>query len=151
MSVVGCTIPSAITRKFIRKKTPIIPAIAITTRTYAPTFTPEERYQHHFRLWTFWYDELQEGLGTSRKKALRATDEAVGELRALQELLVPEKAAHLEPPIQQLERFRRDLHANVLSPTALERWVHDLERTHRLVHREFTWKAAHDFVVEGTP
>ena len=138
VAMTGCAMIPTIQRKFTRKKKyqgP--PAVAVTTRTYDEHLAPEERYQRHFALWNFWHDEILEGLGEGRKKAIRAVEESIGELQVLQSLLTPPKAGQLAAHIAQLERLRTELVQGTLTQMGVYRWRSDLERQKRVIHQDF--------------
>jgi len=137
----GCSTLPALQRKFIRKKKHHPPpAVRVTTKDYALSLSPEERYRRHFALWDFWHAEMLEGLGDSRKKTLRAVDEAMAELEALRGLLVPEQGEKMTAHLGRLDQLRRELSKDALSSTAIFRWRSVLEQQQRVIRRELSWK-----------
>lgn len=141
----------ALQRKFIRKKQRPPPAVTITTKDYDLHLSPEERYRRHFVMWDFWHAEILEGLGESRKKALRAAEESLAELAALRSLLLPPMAEKVNPHMARLEQLRQDLSKDVLTGMALQRWRSTVEQQQRVIRRELAWKGVQDFVVSLEP
>ena len=130
----------AIQRKFTRKTAHPTPAVAITTKDYESQLSPEERYRRHYAMWDFWHAELMEGLGGNSKRAIRAVEEGMAELQALEALLVPEKRAQLAGHVERLERLHQELVKGTMSDTARYRWRPELELQQRTLHHDFAWQ-----------
>ena len=139
-----------IQRKFIRKHEHITPAVNVTTKMYEAG-PPEDRYQRHVALWSFWCGELLDGLGQNRKKAERATGELISELEAMQSLLVPEKQARLTAYVARLQLLQRELVAGTLTMNASYRWRSEVEQQQRVVDNEFALKRIHEFLAPPAP
>ena len=141
----------AIQRKFTRKTYHPPPPVAIATSDNDVHMSPEERYQRHYALWSFWYGELREGLGGNSKRATRAADEAIAELQTLQTMLAPDKQRQLTGHIERLQRLRHELDTGAMSQTAFLRWRSELEQQQQTIHQDFAWKHVQESVVAPAP
>jgi hypothetical protein len=144
----GCTsLSDSLQKKFIRKRQYRRPSVAITTQGYEYRLSPEESYQRHYSLWTYWHSEIAEGMGSSRKKVMRASMEAVDQLIGLQRLLTPDYGAKLDRHVHLLREIYTDADTQRLTMVRRAQRVKDLERMQRLIHREFSWRTAVDHVL----
>jgi len=134
VSMVGC---DAIQRKFTRKKKKKARRPRIyQVRKYEKIPTPE-LYNKHFVYWQTWSAELIEVLGENVKKDRRCIQEMVGQLKDMQNILNPEKAAELQPHIDTAEDIRQTIVRGDLSHATESRVRRTLEREDRAIKRNF--------------
>ena len=135
-----------IQKKFTRKIYHPPPAAAIATKDYESQLSPEERYRRHYAMWDFWQAELMEGLSGNTKRAIRAAEEGLGELQAMQSLLVPDKREPLGVLIARWTLLRDQLVQGTMSDTACYRWRSELESQKRTLHHDFAWQRVQESV-----
>lgn len=126
-------------RKFIRKKKePVKMPRVHQIKKYEKKPTPE-LYQKHFAYWVSWQSELLTVLGQNHKKDMRCMEEIVGNLKDMQAILVPEKAAKLAPHIERIVRVRDIVAREELTQSNSEYVRMTLEREDRAIKREFSY------------
>ena len=144
--LMGC---ESLQKKFIRKSkksttsyTPII-----NFEDYAHAMTPLDRYRKHDLLFDYWNAELLAALqekNINAKRCVRASGEALSELRTMQGLLVEEPAAHLAPLIEERVQLHDDLKSGLLDGQRANQTWRVLEEQTRRLHREFSWREVQD-------
>ena len=126
-------------KKFIRKKKSVGPPqpILVLVPDEKALHPPEDRYREHFALWKSWHSELLASLGQIRKRDQRYLIGAVGELRAMRELLTGPPAEDLSGILTELaglhEAWDRSPEPWRLAPAVRTR----LEQIERQVNRRF--------------
>ena len=101
-NLTGC---DAVQRKFTRKRKEVKTPRFYQLKKYPKKPSPE-LYKQHFAYWRSWQEELIEFLGQNHKKDVRAVEEATGQLKDLQDLLIPSKAEEMEPHIESMQSAR---------------------------------------------
>ena len=142
----GC---ESLQRKFVRKSkksttsyTPII-----NFEDYSRAMTPLDRYRKHDLLFDYWNAELLAALqekNINAKRCVRASDEALSELRTMQNLLVEEPAARLAPLLEARARLHDELKSGFVDGQRANRAWRLLEEQTRRLHREFSWREVED-------
>ena len=136
-------------KKFIRKskksKTAYTPIINF--EDYSHAMTPLDRYRKHDLLFDYWNAELLAALqekNMNSKRCIRASEEALTELRTMSSLLGEERAARLAPLIDERARAHNELTSGLLDGQRANRTWHVLEEQTRRLHREFSWREVQD-------
>lgn len=142
----GC---ESLQRKFVRKpKHPApLPSPIITFQDYTRAMTPLDRYRKHYLMFDYWNDELLEALTgntPSLKRLKRASTEALGELETMRELVADDRAASLEPLIEERAKIDRQLQHGHLSWSQTTAVSRVLEAQTRQIQREFFWREVED-------
>ena len=145
-SLTGC---ESFQKKFVRKSKHSKTSYAsiINFEDYAHAMTPLDRYRKHNLLFDYWNGELLDAFQEphlNSKRCIRASDEALSELRTMQHLLVEEPAARVAPLIEERARLHADLKSGLLDGQRANRAWHVLEDQTRRVHREFFWRDVED-------
>lgn len=143
----GCS--EAIQKKFIRKpKTPVgRPQPVVSFRNYMEGMTPLDRYRKHSAMLAYWDDQLiteLQGRNVNAKRAQRASQESLEELRLLSGLLREEAAAELQPLIEERARIDRHLQGSIAGGTQLRNTARTLETQARQLTRRFDWRRIED-------
>ena len=126
-------------KKFIRKKKDVKKMPRIYQLKRYEKKPSLELYRKHYVYWETWQSELIEVLGNNSKKDTRCVEEAVGQLKDMQYILVPEKGDKLNPHIKNMEQIRDMIvRGDMTQPTNRDYVKRRLERTDRVVKREFS-------------
>ncbi|HEX9779817.1 MAG TPA: hypothetical protein VGB20_01230 [bacterium] len=138
----GC---ESMQRKFTRKPTKPAerPAPVIGFLDYSRATTPLERYQKHYLIFSYWHAELLAALDdvpASAKRLRRTSEESLGELGTMQELLTGEAAAQLAALIEERSRIDRELQHSAAPSARLPMLRRMLEAQSRRIEREFYWR-----------
>ena len=140
MSLTGC---EAVQKKFTRKKKEVKTPRFYQLKKY-PKKAAAELYQKHYSYWRTWQEELIKTLGQNSKKDKRCTAEAVGQLKDMQNLLIPSKAEELQPHIERMELARDIILRGDLSFANKDYVRNVIDREDRLVKREFCYAMVKD-------
>ena len=145
VSLVGC---DAVQRKFTRKKkaAPKIPRF-YQVKKYPKKPAPE-LYKKHYSFWRTWQSELIENIGQNNKKARRSADEAVGQLKDLQGLLVPSKAEEMEPHIVSMEWVRDMIARGDITFATKDNVRRTAEREDRIIGRDFCYDKVRNYMIK---
>jgi len=136
-------------RKFTRKPKhpPPLPSPIITFQDYTRAMTPLDRYRKHYLIFDYWNDELLDALTGNTpnlKRLKRASTEALGELETMRELVADDRAASLEPLIEERAKIDRQLQHGTLSLSQTSAVSRVLEAQTRQIQREFFWRDIED-------
>lgn len=134
-------------KKFVRKKKQ--PTIKVPkvhrVKKYEKRPSPE-LYKKHYVYWESWSSELIELLGQNHKKDVRCVEEALGHLKDMQYILVPEKGAELQVHIDRLTGIRDTIVNDDMGFANKDTIRRDLEREDRLVKMKFSPKDVRNFL-----
>ncbi|MDD5436988.1 MAG: hypothetical protein PHX20_05540 [Candidatus Omnitrophica bacterium] len=131
----GC---DAVQRKFTRKKkAPAMPRF-YQLKKY-PKKPAAELYQKHYSYWRTWQAELIKTLGQNSKKDKRCAAEAVGQLKDMQNLLIPSKAKEMEPHIEKMNAAKEVVLRGDLTFSNKDDLKRTFEREDRAINRDFSY------------
>lgn len=142
VSMTGC---DAIQRKFTRKKTAVKHPRFYQVKKYVKKPSPE-LYKQHYAYWASWQEEMAQFLGQNHKKDERAVEEAIGNLKDMQNILVPSKAEEMQPHIEKMERAREIIFRGELSFANKDYVRSIVEREDRAIAREFCYGKVKNFL-----
>jgi len=111
---------------------------------------PHQLYQESYILWHNWHMDLLRMEGTSRKRDITATIEALKHLTAMRDLLVEEKAKELDLQIAKMEGILERLkkrRRNVKDDTLSRRTI---ERLERVIINMYTYRKMKDYIKSET-
>ncbi|MBI3312163.1 MAG: hypothetical protein HYZ88_01380 [Candidatus Omnitrophica bacterium] len=100
--------------KFIRKRkgTPTAPQAILVLQPDQKALMPApDRYREHFAFWKSWHSGLLDSLGQVRKRDNAQLNGAIGELQAMQTLLVGPPANRLREILVELRDLQSDLNS----------------------------------------
>ena len=144
--LVGC---ESLERKFTRKSKnpPPAPSPIIQFQDYTRSMTPLDRYRKHYMIFDYWNEELIDVLRSSsmnQKRLVRASAEALGELRTLQGLLREDKAASLAPLLAERDAIDQQVQRGSIDTLQATTTLRALESQSRQMHRDFFWRDVQD-------
>lgn len=143
LSFTGC---AQIQRKFTRKKkeTTRLPSYrAVKPYEYKPT---PELYEKHFTYWQSWEKEFLQVMGKNSKKDARCINEMISNLRDMQNILVEEKAAELEPHIVRIEGLKETI-ISASGSTYNSVYVRSVLETEQVeIYNKFRYKRVKDYL-----
>lgn len=138
--VVNTTGCDSLRKKFTRKKKEGVKKPRIyQVKKYEKKPTPE-LYQKHFAYWVSWQSEIIQELGQNHKKDVRCIEEIVGQVKDMQGILVPEKAAELQKHIDKLEQVGDLIEREDMTQANKYSILQTLEHEDRVIKREFCLK-----------
>ncbi len=140
ISLTGC---DAIQKKFTRKKTTVKKPRFYQLKKYSKKPSPE-LYKQHFAYWASWQSELSQYVGQNHKKDVRATEEALGHLKDMQNILIPSKAEEMERHIEQMEKAKEIISRGELSFANKDYVRNIVDREDRAVKRDFCFNKVKD-------
>ncbi len=141
-SLIGC---DAVQRKFTRKKKAPSKPRFYQLKKYQRKDLPD-LYKQHYAYWQSWQSELIGTLGQNRKKDSRGIEEALGHLKDMQDILVPEKGDEMQPRIDKMENIRKVILRSELMPTTRDNTAMALEREERTIRRYFCYSKVKDSI-----
>lgn len=143
LSLSGC---DAVQRKFTRKKKAAVKMPRFyQLKKYEKKPSPE-LYKKHFGYWVSWQGTLVAVLGQNNKKDKRCIEEAIGQLKDMQYILVPEKGEEMEPHIERMERARVVIFKGDLSFANKDNILRILEKEDRVIKRDFSYSKVRNFL-----
>ncbi len=141
-NLTGC---EAVRKKFTRKKKePVKIPRLYQVKKYEKKPTPE-LYKKHYAYWSSWQSELIRVLGQNHKKDMRCIEEIAGNLRDMQNILVPEKGAILGNHIDKLVKTRDIIFKEELTQANKDYVKRTLEREDRFIKREFVYEKVKNY------
>jgi len=142
ISLLGCT---AFKRKFTRKKKEekVQPYFELKKYNVKPSL---DLYEKHYVYWVNWQRTLISELGKNFKKDKRCIGEIIANLRDMQGLLVDDKAALLEPHIEDLNKTRLIIDKRIMTKANETRIRKIIEREYRVIKRKFSPRKMEDFI-----
>ena len=135
-SLVGC---DALQRKLTRKNKVVKAPHFYQLKKYTRKPSPE-LYKQHFSYWRSWQSELIQFLGDNHKKDKQAIDEAVGQLKDMQSILIPSKAENMQLHVEKMEGVKETISRRDLSFANKDYVRRILEREDRAIKREFCYE-----------
>lgn len=130
-------------RKFIRKGKEVSPPqpILVLESDEKAVLPPAARYQEHYAYWKSWHSELLSSYGQIHKRDLRYLSGAIGELRAMREILSDGPAAarlqEILTQLNQMETSWQSAPEGVWQPSVRDR--SQLQKFQRLIEKDFTY------------
>ena len=146
LSLIGC---DALQKKFTRKKKEVKPIPRLYQIKKYDIKPSAALYSKHFAYWQSWMSELLQELGQNRKKDARCADEALNQVRGMQNILVKEKADQLEKQISGIEEARDIIVRGELSQFNKSQVLMTLERSDRTIKRDFSIKMIKGYIKES--
>lgn len=145
-ALAGC---ESMQRKFTRKpKGPRAkPSPVINFQDYTRAMTPLDRYRKHYLMFEYWNGELLRSLEANPinpKRYKRSSADALDELVTLRSTLLEERAALLDPFIEERRRLHRQLEAEQVGLGTTSTIIRTLEAQTRQIQREFFWRNVQD-------
>ena len=146
LSLSGC---DALQKKFTRKKKAAIKMPRFyQLRKYEKKPSPE-LYKKHFGYWESWQGTLIVVLSQNNKKDKRCIEEAIGQLKDMQYILVSEKGEEMQPHIETMERARNIIFKGDLSFANKDTVRMTLEKEDRVIKRDFSYSKVRNFLKKG--
>ncbi len=141
VSLTGC---DALQRKFTRKnkapvKRPRFYQVKKYTRKPSPLL-----YKQHYEYWASWQDQLIQVIGENHKKDKQCIEEAVGNLKDMQSILIPSKAEEMQVHIEKMEAAKEVIFKGDLSFANKDDIRRTLEREDRAIKRDFCYAKVKD-------
>ena len=137
ISIAGC---AGIQRKFARKKQKEVKALPIvTTYDYPIEQRLDELYKKRFLFWKSWQGELIDRMDDTYKKRIECYDELIQNLSEMQRYLNDEKYKALEGFAAEIKSLDPDVKKNDLTNSEKYRIRQILERTRRLIDKNFSY------------
>ena len=137
ISVAGC---AGMQRKFSRKKQQeekVSPVV--TTYDYPIEQRVDELYKKRFLFWKSWQGELIDRMDDTYKKRIECYDELIQNLSEMQRYLNDEKYKALEGFAAEIKSLDPDVKKNDLTNSEKYRIRQILERTRRLIDKNFSY------------
>ena len=136
INIAGC---ASVQKKFTRKKKETIKMPRIyQIKKYESKPTPE-LYKKHYVYWESFQSEMIMTLGQNNKKNKIYIEHILSNLRDMQNMLLPEKAAELETHIVRLVKIRDILAKEDLTTFNRNYIMMTLERESRYIKRGFVY------------
>jgi hypothetical protein len=124
-------------KKFIRKKKDVAKKPRIyQARKYKKEPT-EQLYSKHYNYCISWLSELAQDLGDNSKKDARSIEEALGQIKNMQDILVPEKGRELDKHINRLKEVQAIILKQDLNQGNKDYVQRTVEREERFLRSEF--------------
>lgn len=136
-------------RKFIRKKKDVPKKPRIYQVKKYKKEPSESLYTKHYNYTITWLSELAGDLGQNSKKDLRCIEEALGQVRDMQNCLVPEKAKELDKHINRLKEVQEILARQDLGQANKDYVRRSVEREERFLRSEFYYDKIKKFMKES--
>lgn len=143
VSLAGCT--EEWRKKFIRKKKDVKKVKIYQMKKYKKEPT-EALYNKHYNYLITWLSEMSEDLGKNTKKDARCIEEAIGQMKDLQYLLVEEKARELDKHINRLKEVQDLIVRQSLGHAHMEYARSTVEREQRFIRSEFYYNKIKDYM-----
>jgi len=134
MSLAGCS--EEWRRKFISKKKDVKKPRIYQLKRYKKEPT-EQLYTKHYNYCITWLSELSQNLGQNSKKDARCIEEALGQIKEMQSILVKEKAQELDKHINRLKEVRDLIVRQDLGQGNMDYVRRSVEREERFMRAEF--------------
>lgn len=135
-NMVGC---ANLQRKFTRKKKETVKMPRIyKVRDYERKPTPE-LYKKHYVYWESFQSEMIKTLGKNHKKDKMCIEHILSNLKDMQNMLVPDKAAQMDLHISRLAKVKDVVEKEELSKFNQNYIMMTLERESRYIKREFVY------------
>ena len=144
-NLTGC---AEVQRKFTRKKKAAVSKIpryrAVKQYEKRPT---QELYQRHYVFWRTWHSELLRVMGQNHKKDARCIGEIISNLKDMQNMLIPDKAARLGPHIAELEKAGAAIAGSDAASAYNTIYIRRiLEKEDKAIAGGFKYKKVKDFI-----
>ncbi|MCX5679563.1 MAG: hypothetical protein NTZ95_02705 [Candidatus Omnitrophica bacterium] len=142
-NIAGC---ASIQKKFTRKKKEAVKMPRIyQVKKYERKPTPE-LYKKHYVYWESFQSEMIMVLGQNNKKNMVCIEHILSNLRDMQNMLLPEKAAELEVHIVRLAKIKDILVKEDLTTFNRNYIMMTLERESRYIKRIFIYSKVKDSI-----
>lgn len=133
-------------RKFIRKKKDVAKKPRIWQEKRYPDTPTEAMYTKHYNYTISWLSELIGDLGQNNKKDLRCIEEALSQVKDMQNCLVREKGKELDKHIGRLTEIRDIIKRQDLGQANKDYVRSSLEREERFFRREFYYHKIQNYM-----
>lgn len=143
VSLAGCS--EEWRRKFIRKKKVVKKPRIYQLQRYKKEPT-EQLYNKHYNYCITWLSELAQDLGDNSKKDARCIEEALGQMRDMQAILVPEKGRELDKHINRLKEVQELIVRQDLGTANMDYARRTVEREERFLRTEFYYNKIKGFM-----
>lgn len=135
VSLAGCS--EEWRRKFIRKKKGAAKKPRIYQVKKYKKEPTEQLYSKHYNYCISWLSELARNLGQNAKKDARCIEEALGQIRDIQNMLVPQKAEELDKHINRFKEAQDIILRQDLGQGNSDYVRRTVEREERFLRSEF--------------
>ena len=135
VSLTGCS--EEWRRKFIRKKKEVAKKPRIYQAKKYKKEPTEQLYTKHYNYCISWLSELEQGLGQNSKKDARCIEEALGQIKEMQGILIPEKGQELDKHISRLKEVQDIIIKQDLSQANMDYVRRSVEREERFLRSQF--------------
>jgi hypothetical protein len=105
-----------------------------------------ERYEKYYLYWRSWHEEWINRLSDNSLRDMRNSEETIGNLVRMQELLPEEKRIELQGHLDTLRKIKDSMSGNANSSQLRS----SLEREKRLIEKKFSYSDVKDLLEEGT-
>lgn len=144
-NLTGC---AGLQKKFTRKKKKTVKMPRIYQVRKYEKKPSSELYKKHYAYWASWQSELVKVLGQNRKKDILCIEQIISNLKDMQGLLIPEKAAQLEPHIDNLSKVRTVMINEDLTQFNIDYIRRTVEKEDRTIKRDFGFNKVKDFLIK---
>jgi hypothetical protein len=135
ISLAGCS--EEWRRKFIRKKKDVTKKPRIYQLKKYKKEPNEQLYSKHYNYCITWLSELAEDIGQNSKKDARCIEEALGQIKDMQNILIPEKARELDKHIARLKEVQDLIIRQDMDQANKDYVQRSIEREERFLRSEF--------------
>ena len=147
VSLVGCN--EAWRKKFLRKKKESGKKPRIYQLKKYKKEPSEALYNKHYNYLITWLSELSENIGNNSKKDLRCAEEAIEQMKEVQGLLIPGKAAELDKHLNRLKEVRSAILGQDLDQANSDYVRRNVEREERFVRSEFYYGKIKNYMIKS--
>ena len=141
VNLTGC---EAVKKKFTRKKKGAVKMPRFYQLKKYTKKPSSELYRQHYAYWESWQSELVSVIGQNHKKDLRCIEEATGQLKDMQSILIPEKAEQMQPHVDNMENARSIIRKGPLTFANKDSVKKMVEREDRAIRSEFCYAKVKD-------
>lgn len=131
-------------QKFIRRKKDVKKTPKIVQIQKYPMKPTPELYKKHYSYFITWQSELLSELGENRKKDIRSLEEAISNLRDMQNILVPEWGDKMQKYVDREMEAREIIIYQELSKYNVDSVRSTLEKVDRAIKRDFCYSRVKD-------
>lgn len=133
-------------KKFVRKKKEVVKRPRIYQEKKYKKEPSEQLYNKHYNYCISWLSELEQGLGQNSKKDARCIEEALGQIKEMQGILLPEKGLELDKHIKRLKDVQDIIIKQDLTQANMDYVRSSVEREERFLRSEFYYNKIKKFM-----
>ena len=144
ISLAGCS--EEWRKKFVRKKKEPVKKPSIYQAKKYKKEPTEQLYNKHYNYCISWLSELVKDLGQNSKKDTRCIEEALGQIKEMQGILLPEKGRELDKHINRLKEVQDLIVRQDLGQGNMDYARRSVEREERFLRSEFYYHKIKDYM-----